>query len=106
MCRIKKVYFNFFLLPKIRLLMNPIILCFLLKLGKHEDIFSATQLWDSCLPPYPPSSVETPRKGSSSSGVPAVLPPKGVFRVGNLKEDSLDVMDDKDVEDPLLPRLR
>jgi len=32
------------IVPKIRLLMNPIILCFLLKLGKHEDIFSATQL--------------------------------------------------------------
>ena len=31
-------------LPSTRLLMNPIILCFLLRLGKHPDIFLANQL--------------------------------------------------------------
>jgi len=94
------------IVPNIRLLINPIILCFLLRLGKHSDIFLDNQLWDSCLPPNPPSSVDTPRKGSSSSGVPAELLPNGVLRVGNLNEESFDVIDEREVEDPLLPLFR
>ena len=81
--------------------MNPIILCFLLRLGKHPDIFLANQLWDSFFPPWPPSA-ETPRKGSSSSGVLAELPPNGVFKVGSLNADSADVTEERDVEDELV----
>jgi len=89
------------IVPNIRLPMNPIILCFLLKLGKHADNFLANQLSDSGLPPWPVSA-DTPRKGSSSSGVLAELPPNGVFKVGSLNADRADVTEERDVEDPLL----
>jgi len=90
------------IMPKTKLVMNPIIRCFLVKLGNQSSAFLASQLCEA--EPLPvPSSTCTPRKGSSSScGLP-VPPPKDliVFRVGSLKADNFEVtelMEEEEVD--------
>ena len=105
------------IMPKTKLVMNPIIRCFLVKLGNQSSAFLASQLCEAEPLPVPSSTWEqkkfsnfgtqgylqtvalvlwptcTPRKGSSSScGLP-VPPPKDliVFRVGSLKADNFEV---------------
>ena len=78
--------------------MNPIILCFLERLGRFSSIFLASQLWFSFLllaiPPL--LSLTTPRKGSSSS-CPTSPAPKGVLSAaGSLMEENFEVREERE----------
>ena len=85
--------------------MKPMILCFLDRLGRFSSILRASQLLSSFLLLAIPESLDTPRKGSSSSAPD----PNGdfmEFRVGSDIEDSFDVSEEREVVDPLLLLLR
>jgi hypothetical protein len=91
------------IVPKIRLDMKPMILCFFDRLGRFSSIFLASQFLSSVFRLLLiPESLETPRKGSSSS---SPVPDHGdlmEFRVGNDMEDSFEVREESEVEEPLL----
>ena len=75
--------------------MKPMILCFFDRLGRFSSIFLASQFLSSVFRLLLiPESLETPRKGSSSS---SPVPDHGdlmEFRVGNDMEDSFEVRED------------
>ena len=89
-----------------RLDMKPMILCFLDRLGRFSSILRASQLFSSFfLLLTIPESLDTPRKGSSSSAPD----PNGdfiEFRVGSDIEDSLEVREEREVVEALLLLLR
>ena len=91
-------FFKTLVLPNTSEVIKPIILCFLDKLGKFSSSFLAIQLCCSFLLLLMPGSLDTPRKGSSSSS----LDPNGVFSVGSFIEDSFDVNDDRELLELLL----
>ena len=85
--------------------MKPMILCFLDRLGRVSSILRASQLLSSFLLLAIPESLDTPRKGSSSSSPD----PNGFlmeFRVGSDIEDNFEVRDEREVVEPLLLLLR
>ena len=76
--------------------MKPMILCFLDKLGRFSSILRASQLLSSFLLLAIPESLETPRKGSSSSCPPSPAPKGVLSAAGSLMEENFEVREERE----------